>query len=661
MGNNSDDSTNKEVRRRKRKRHRPEDRATSFSSSDSAFSSATSSSTALVDENPHRRHRQKQHTHKTKKKKRNEKDHHSYDDDDTDESSSSVEEDLKRKERKRKPDKKEKKKKKKDKKKKKEKRKRHRERRWTHRDTQESEAATATTATTTHLERNYRLADALCQAVELFPDLYDDLSIMLIRLAAGAQLDLSQSPAAAAIANILHQLKDFGVVTIGEENDDNNPAGTMGSSVSVWKWNPPPSTATGSKSDELVLIRVVRALLDEIGFDMNAIETFENEQERINNQNSKLVSVQQRQELQQHAHTNASLLSHPTKKEQNATTTIQNFVPIQEETNRLLQKFHHQGNGELSKELVTLCQLIMEGECIALDGLPDPELGKELEMLLQLCGLVKLEMEPDDDDDDDPSNAEKDEEEPTVMGYGLPEMDGQLVKEKLSVIMEVCANTSSKLLPAQRVKGPMRDPGAYENTYDPSTKDDSSIEDEGPLPLGSQRRTKVPSDELVQARAAKSAQELACAKQGLPVVPDTTSGSGGGREEWMLVPGKFDLLNALKSGPQLSRQFQNKKSSSNHPDTSPIISDSVRAEIMAIRQAHEEARGPSLMEQHREAQALAKKQQQLSSLNNDGSDPTWKWNRDKNLDSGRRVDKDALKMILGGAGKDLKTKFHSSV
>jgi hypothetical protein len=657
MGNTSDDETHDRVqdrkcRGRKRKRHRPEDRAstsaaaTSSTSSSNNSSKSYTSSSSLDDEDRHRRHRHKQHTHK-KKKKRQEKTYHidATDENDMDESS----EDPKRKERKHKHkhDKKEKKKtKKKDKKEKKQKRKRHKEKQRNHRESQNL----ATTSTAIHLERNYCLADALCQAMEQFPDLYDDLSILLIRLAAGAQLDLTQSPAASAIANVLEQLKDFGVVGIGNENDNGT---TKGSVVSAWKWNPPPSTTGTKPPDERVLIRVVRALLDEVGFDMNAVITYENElQQQVLIKNSNLVSAQQLPELQPNIHGNAS--------KEGQETTAQNFIQIQKETNRLLQKFHQKGKGELPKELVSLCQLILEGECIALDGLPDPELGKELELLLQHCGLVKQEMEPDDDDDDQ-SNAEKqDEDVVPILGYGLPEIDVQLVKEKLSIVMEVCANTASKPAPYPRVKGPMRDPGDYEKFYDPGTKDDSSIED-GPLPLGSQRRSTVPSDALVRASAARTAQELACAKQGIPIGPDTTSGSGGGREEWMLVPGKFDFLNALKSGPQRSRQFQNKKSSSNHSGTSPVISDSVRAEIMAIRQAHEEARGPSLMEQHREAQAVAKKQQQLDALNNDGSDPTWTWNRDKDLDAGRRVDKEALKMILGGAGKDLKTKFHSSV
>ena len=42
----------------------------------------------------------------------------------------------------------------------------------------------------------------------------------------------------------------------------------------------------------------------------------------------------------------------------------------------------------------------------------------------------------------------------------------------------------------------------------------------------------------------------------------------------------------------------------------------------------------------------------------DESANKWKWNREKRLDSGRRVDKNALKMVLRGDG--LKSKFQHS-
>jgi hypothetical protein len=43
-----------------------------------------------------------------------------------------------------------------------------------------------------------------------------------------------------------------------------------------------------------------------------------------------------------------------------------------------------------------------------------------------------------------------------------------------------------------------------------------------------------------------------------------------------------------------------------------------------------------------------------------GGKGDWKWSRDKDLDEGRRVDKDALHQVLGGAATELKTKFQGS-
>jgi Protein of unknown function (DUF3752) len=133
------------------------------------------------------------------------------------------------------------------------------------------------------------------------------------------------------------------------------------------------------------------------------------------------------------------------------------------------------------------------------------------------------------------------------------------------------------------------------------------------------------------------------------------------REEWMLVPGKFDFLSAIKSGqPIRSRGFEGKRKAEHGTadHSAKPFDPSIRAEINAMRQAQEEARGPSLIELHRKSRTEEKAAMNQQQKGN-GSDD-WKWNRDKDLDAGRRVDKDALNMILGGAGKDLKTKFQGS-
>ena len=77
----------------------------------------------------------------------------------------------------------------------------------------------------------------------------------------------------------------------------------------------------------------------------------------------------------------------------------------------------------------------------------------------------------------------------------------------------------------------------------------------------------------------------------------------------------------------------------------------MKVEMDAIMQAHQDARGPSLMDQHRLKKSREKESASSSSKNE------WKWSRDKDLDAGRRCDKDALGMILGGAADNLKSKF----
>jgi hypothetical protein len=128
--------------------------------------------------------------------------------------------------------------------------------------------------------------------------------------------------------------------------------------------------------------------------------------------------------------------------------------------------------------------------------------------------------------------------------------------------------------------------------------------------------------------------------------------TGGGREEWMIVPGKYDFLSNVKSGqPIKSRGFQNKKSRDSEAPAAPVH-PAIQAEMDAIMQAHQQARGPSLFDQHR---AKKQKEKELSAAA--GGKTEWKWSRDNDLDAGRRVDKDALGMILGGASANLKTKF----
>lgn len=459
------------------------------------------------------------------------------------------------------------------------------------------------------LERNYALADALCDLFDGHHALASDFPIMLIRLAKGASFDLSQmtdSNAANGLTRVFSCLGPFGV----EQNG------------STWMWkNPAGSTLN---NNELVLIRVVRAMLDHIGVTLKAVERFENPPAPKPPPSPKEAQrdTDQRRE--------SSLDS----------AVEQNVI-------KLLKSFQA---GGLSNELVGLCKMILEGEVVALDGLPDERLRLALESLFVSCGLEKSEMEVDSDDEED----EEDEKEKTgaVTGYGLHEKNNEGSKAMIASVIQVC-RAKPAAIASRPIKGPMLNPAAYDNLQYTDKDNVSSDDDDGPLPLGSCARARAStlSKEQVKATAALRARQLACAKQGIELGPS----DGNVREEWMIVPGKFDFFSAIKSGqPIRSRQFETKsKAEGTEPETT--VDPAVEAEINAIRQAHEDARGPSLMEQHREIKKIEASQKQQS-----GKD-SWKWNRDNDLDAGRRVDKDALNMILGGAGSDLKNKFRRSL
>jgi hypothetical protein len=86
------------------------------------------------------------------------------------------------------------------------------------------------------------------------------------------------------------------------------------------------------------------------------------------------------------------------------------------------------------------------------------------------------------------------------------------------------------------------------------------------------------------------------------------------------------------------------------------LDPAVQAEIDQIMKAHEQSRGPSLMEMHQQKKA---KQEAAAAASRSGSQKkrAWNWNRDRDLDSGRGVDKNALSRIYGEASSDLMDKF----
>jgi hypothetical protein len=453
------------------------------------------------------------------------------------------------------------------------------------------------------LARNYALADALSNLLEEHPALVEDFPLLLIRLASGTTFDLSQmtnSGASEGISRVFSCLEPFGVM------QDTNGS---------WMWRGP-ENGSNDQRQQLFLVKLVRAMLDQIGFTIEAIEEFE--------------------------HPRPSLKAAPPAATSAPPTEVvdsNNSNQLEQQTASLLEKFQKVGAG-LAKDLAGLCNMILEGESIALDELPDERLRTALETLFVECGLEKSEMDEEDDSDQEGS---KEDTSPTF-GYGLPEENENDVRSRLDTVLRTCTAMETT---RPRIKGPMPRPESY--TEAGHQEESVSSEDEGPLPVGARGKGPTISSEMIRAGAARRSRQLESIKQGIDAsVLEAIEGQA--REEWMLIPGKFDFLSAVKSGqPIRNRKFE-ALSKAETSATEELVDPSIQAEIDAIKQAHEESRGPSLLEQHRE-----KKAQEAEEAA--GKQSSWKWSRDKDLDAGRRVDKNNLNMIFGGAGSDLKKKF----
>jgi Protein of unknown function (DUF3752) len=461
------------------------------------------------------------------------------------------------------------------------------------------------------LERKHILAHELCNLFDRHPSFASDLPVMLIRLGSGATFDfrsMTDQDAALGLVKVLKCLHPFGVLS----NEDET----------VWSWKSPAGAHGTQSKSELVLVRVVRALLDQIGISIEAVEQYENPslESPLNTTDGDFVA---------------------------SVTGSSTGSPVEHKVQEILHSF---AAADLASDLAALCKMILDGECVNLDGLPNDQLKEALESLFDLCGLEKLEIEVDNDEGDTDM----------PFGYGLPESqaESESSKEFLSQIRDSCQAKPFKV-ERRSIQGPMLNWEAYKGEVEhPKVygDTDTSDEDDGPMPIGAEAKAREATltKEHIKASASRRAHELACAKQGIKI--DAFSG-GNVREEWMVVPGKFDFFDSVKSGqPIRSRTFEGKSKAENNnrPET---IDPKVQAEIRAIREAYEDSRGPSLMDQHREATKQRLAQEQSAGKNSS----SWKWDREKDLDAGRRVDKEALGMILGGAGSDLKNKFQSGL
>jgi hypothetical protein len=463
--------------------------------------------------------------------------------------------------------------------------------------------------TLTFLERNHVVAQALDLLLADRPVFAQELPLLLIRLAGGATFELRQMTdgvAARGLQRVLESLQEFGVQRHPESG--------------MWMFQAPPG-----RRDELVLLRVIRSLLDDIGITMEAVEGCE--------------TRQQQQQKEEEEATPQGVEESSKDKYQEVDEEMDH---IKEQTNEVVLDFQTQ-DANLGQQLAELCKTIALGESISIDGLPDEKLKQALESIFVQCGLEKSEMADDDSGDDD----DDEEENEPLMGYGLPaSSDNDRVQLKLATVMAACRNPTPKQA-KRRIMGPARGPIAGEEHIAAAA---SSSEDEGPAPVGMGRKVRgadVLPPEVIKAQAAHRALEFNATVAGVSMPT-----AEGEREEWMLVPGKFDFMSHIKSGDTMkSRGFENKKAQ--EQEQAPIH-PAIQAEMDAIMDLHHNARGPSLFDQHR-AKKQQEKQEKVAAIA--GGKSSFEWKRDKDLDEGRRVDKDALHMVLGGAANNLKTKF----
>lgn len=439
------------------------------------------------------------------------------------------------------------------------------------------------------LQRNYDFAEALHDLLDDHPALSSDLPVMLIRMAGGSSFDLSQmsdASAAKGLENIFSVLQKFGVERTGRS----------------WTWKAPPGGQ--GRKNQLLLVQIAKTLLDQIGITMEAVDNYGKEE--------------------------------PEPIDETQETKAAEFTPLQNQAFSLLDRFL-QKDSTMANQLGDLCRMIIGGESVALEGLPDQSLREGLEQLFRGAGLNLSEMDEEDDD----------EEEETTMGYSLPEANDMFARTNMESILSACKHRveTQQEAPRRAVRGPL--PQSMAAEYASRVEPEDSEDDEGPAPAGMAKTRDGPSKGMIREMAEYRQEQMEA------LVSDQAAVTKPGeREEWMINPGEHDLLQGIKKGGMKSRNFENKKVNARVSEMPAApVDPSMQAEVDAIIQAHKDARGPSLMDKHRENKAAEKSAKAEESGN------SFNWKRDTDLDSGRRVDKDALRLLMGGAGGELNDKF----
>ena len=241
-----------------------------------------------------------------------------------------------------------------------------------------------------------------------------ELPILLIRMADGTSFHLDQMPDArvsARLQQVLASLSQFGV-----ERDE----------TGSWSWS---SGAPDTRKDPLLLLKIARTLLDQIGITMEAVGEFEKKQDAIREE-----AIRKESEAQK-------------------ALDIMN-----EQTNTLLQQFQTKqdsGKPSLAQELATLCDMILKGESISLDGIPDEHLRDSMENLFRAAGLEKSEMDDDSDSDDEDDATNR------LWDTGCLTRTKVVLQQTSRVFWKLVKLVSQRRAPKRVIKGPMMPPQGY--------------------------------------------------------------------------------------------------------------------------------------------------------------------------------------------------------
>jgi hypothetical protein len=455
--------------------------------------------------------------------------------------------------------------------------------------------------------------------------------LLFIQLSRGTEYNLSQMPD----RNLAHVLEGvFKSLSIhGMELGVNG----------AWKWS---NALTGQQQqqsgniNDLVLLRLTRALLNGVGVTMDNVEAYEQDQLQDKHKNS-TTEQESKSDTEVSDYTSQGNSNDIKDPQHESEEDIRRKKRVERMTSQMLDRFDPRDSSSsdisLATELQGICNALIEGESIQLDGIENVKLKATLAQLFNLIGLEMVEMN-DDDEVDEGRDVKNDNNTEKILGYALPDVSNS-VTSNLHEVLRVCRYRSSG--------GSESAPTSWMATNPYKVHEDSSSEDDdGPAPLGT----------MAAVKAAKRKRETQ--------TQNVNKQSGyveGEREEWMMIPGEHDFLKGISKSTR-SRTFKNEKmrgqaiiSYAETKSTIEQINPEVLDEVNAIQRAYEQSRGPSLLDAHRQKTLESKMQQQQQRGNE------FTWSRDKNLEDGRRVDKNALHQVMGGAKTELKSKFQGSL